>query len=136
MFQEMMKECCGKSGEPEFGKMKEFMRGHDHGARLDAVGWALFFIWIGVAWIAEVGIGIALLGVAAITLAMQLLRKRRGLKVEIFWVVAGVALGIGGLWEFFDIQMPLAPLVLIIAGIALLVWQFAPWRKESQESHS
>ena len=129
MFNEMMKECCGKGGEPEIGKMKEFMKHHDRGSRLDTLGWSLFFIWVGVAWIADFGIGIGLLGVAAITLAMQMIRKLQGLKVEIFWVVVGAAFGIGGLWEFFDIQTPRAPLVLILAGIILFAWQLSPRRK-------
>jgi len=128
MLHEMMRECCGRSGEPEIGKMKEFMERHDRSSRLDTFGWSLFLIWVGIAWLADVGIGIGLLGVAAITLAMQLVRKLRGLRVEVFWVVVGLAFGIGGLWQFFDVQIPLAPLVLIIVGIALLAWQFSPRR--------
>jgi len=87
---------------------------HDRGTKLDTVGWSLFFIWVGIAWIADFGTGIGLLGVAAITLTMQLVRKLQGLRVEVFWVVVGTAFGIGGLWEIFDVQTPLAPLVLII----------------------
>jgi len=131
MLHEMMKECCGTAGQPEIGKMKEFIEHHDRGARLDTIGWSLFFIWVGIAWVADVGIGIGLLGVAAITLAMQLLRRLQGLKVEVFWVVVGAAFGIGGLWEFFHVTTPLAPLALIVAGIALLAWQFWPRREDS-----
>ena len=131
MLQEMMKECCGKGGEPEIGKMKKFMAHHDRGAKLDTVGWSLFLIWVGIAWLADVGTGIGLLGVAAITLAMQLVRKLQGIRVEVFWVVVGAAFGIGGVWEFFDVQTPLAPLVLIVAGIVLLAWRFSPRRAGS-----
>lgn len=131
MLHEMMKDCCSAGGQPEIGKMKEFMEHHDRGARLDTIGWSLFFIWVGIAWIADVGLGIGLLGVALITLGMQLARMMQGLRLEVFWVVVGAAFGIGGLWEFFEVQTPLAPLVLIVAGIALLAWQFAPRHKDS-----
>jgi hypothetical protein len=60
------------------------MEHHDRGERLDTVGWSLFFIWVGIAWLAGVSIGIGLLGVAAITLAMQLVRKLQAMKVEVF----------------------------------------------------
>ena len=131
MLHEMMKECCGNGGEPEIGKMKAFMEHHDRGSKLDTVGWSLFFIWVGVAWVAELGTGIGLLGVAAITLGIQVARRIQGLRMEGFWVIVGAAFGIGGLWEIFDVQTPLAPLVLIIVGIALLAWQFSPRRKSS-----
>lgn len=132
MLQEMMKACCGEGGQPELGKMKEFMEDHDRGARLDTIGWSFFFIWVGIAWLTDVGISIGLLGVAVITLVMQLVRKLQGLRVEVFWVVVGAAFGVGGLWELFDIQAPLAPLVLIIVGIVLLGWRFSPRRKDAR----
>jgi hypothetical protein len=36
--------------------------------KLDAVGWGLFFIWIGVAVLADVGWGVGLIGVGLIIL--------------------------------------------------------------------
>ena len=101
--------------------MVKFMDHHNKSSKLDAVGWSLFFIWVGVAWIANLGFGIGLIGVAMITLGMQLVRKLAGLPLEIFWIVVGIGFGIGGLWNYFEIQTPLAPIVLIIAGLVLLV---------------
>ena len=118
---DMMKHCFGADGKPDFEKMMHFM-GHHHRARkVDAIGWALFFIWVGIAWIANVGFGVGLLGVASIILGMQAIRRLLGINVEFFWIVVGIGFGIGGLWEYLDVQTPLAPIVLIIAGIALLV---------------
>ena len=62
-----------------------------------------------------------MLGVAAIILGMQAVRRTLGVNLEIFWIIVGIGFGIGGLWEYFDVQTPLAPIVLIIAGVALLV---------------
>jgi hypothetical protein len=82
----------------------------------------LFLIWVGVAWVVDVGWGIGLLGVAAITLGMQAARKMSGVTVEGFWVLVGIGFAVAGLWEYLDIQLPLAPFVLIAIGLALLVW--------------
>jgi len=117
----MMKHCFGADGKPDFEKMMHFMDHHNRARKLDAIGWALFFIWVGIAWIANVGFGVGLLGVAAIILGMQAIRRLMGFNLEFFWIIVGIGFGIGGLWEYFDVQTPLAPIVLIIAGVALLV---------------
>ena len=102
--------CCGPDGRPDFEKMKAFMHRHDLRSRFDAAGWALFFIWVGIAWLADVSVGVGLLGVA----------------VEGFWILVGIGFAIAGLWQWFAIKMPLAPFVLIAAGVALLVWRVWP----------
>ena len=88
--------------------------------KLDTAGWGLFFIWIGIAFLANVGIGTGLLGVGIIILAEQLTRKLFKLRLEGFWVVAGLAFAVGGMWELFDVKLPLVPILLIVAGIVLL----------------
>ncbi len=118
---DMMKHCFGTDGKPDFEKMTHFMQHHDRAKKLDAVGWAIFFIWAGVAWIANVGFGVGLIGVAAIILGIQAIRRLLGFNLEFFWIVAGIGFAIGGLWEYLEVQTPLAPIVLIIVGIALLV---------------
>ncbi|MGE5804090.1 MAG: hypothetical protein ACM358_17725 [Gemmatimonadota bacterium] len=88
--------------------------------RVDAAGWGLFFIWVGVALLGHLGWGLGLLGVGAITVGVQLVRKYFGLAVEPFWVVVGMLFVIGGAAEFADLQFNLLPVVLIIGGFALL----------------
>ena len=118
---DMMKHCFGSNGKPDFEKMTHFMEHHDRARKVDAIGLALFFIWVGVAWIADVGIAVGLLGVAVLILGTQALRRLLGIDLEFFWVVVGIGFGIGGLWQYFEVQTPLAPIILIAAGIALLV---------------
>ena len=118
--------CCGPDGRPDFHKITAFMDRRDRSSRLDAIGWAIFFIWVGIAWLADVGIGVGLLGVAAITLGMQGLRRIRHLPVDGFWVLVGMGFAIAGFWHWFDIQKPLAPFILIAAGVALVVWKTWP----------
>jgi len=89
--------------------------------KLSAVGWALFFIWVGIALLMKVGAGVGLLGVGIITLAVQAVRKCFNLKLEVFWVVIGLLFVLGAIWELFQPKLPFVPILLIVAGSALLV---------------
>ena len=92
--------------------------------RLEAAGWGLFFIWVGVSLLLDVGWGVWLIGVAAIILLGQLARYFYDLEVEKFWVVVGVLFLLGGIWELFQVQVGLVPILLIVAGGALLLSLF------------
>ena len=92
----------------------------DLAQKLDAAGWALFFIWIGIALLADVGWGIGLIGIGVITLAGQVARKYFGLKLEGFWIIVGLLFLLGGIWELFTPTIPLVPILLIVAGAVLL----------------
>ena len=118
--------CCGPDGRPDFQEMKTYMDRHDRRTRFDAAGWALFFIWVGIAWLADVSIEVGLLGVAVITLGMQRLRKIYGIPVEGFWILVGLGFAAAGLWQWYDIEIRLAPLALIAVGVALLIWRAWP----------
>jgi hypothetical protein len=89
--------------------------------KLDAAGWGLFFVWIGIALIADVGWGMGLLGVGIITLGAQAARNYFGLKLEGFWVVTGFLFVLGGVWELFNVPLDLMPILCIVAGVALFV---------------
>jgi hypothetical protein len=129
MMRDMMKWCCGPDGRPDFDKMTIFVERHDRASKFDAAGWALFFIWVGVDWLADVGLGIGLLGVAAITLGMQAIRKVSGVRVEGFWVLVGLGFAVAGLWQWIGSEMPLAPIILIAIGVVILFW--GVWPKSS-----
>ncbi len=89
--------------------------------RLDAVGWGLFFVWVGIAFVAHVGWGTGLLGVGLITLGGQVMRKYFGLRLEVFWLMVGFFFLLGGVWELLNVQFEFVPILCIIAGVALLV---------------
>ena len=131
---DMMKWCCGPDGRPDFDKMSRYMTRHDRRSRYDAAGWALFFIWVGVAWLTELSLATGLLGVAVITLGMQGLRKVMGVPVEGFWILVGLGFAVAGSWQWFDVGRPLAPVVLIGIGVALLLWRVWPWSRHRDES--
>ncbi len=88
---------------------------------LEAVGWALFFIWIGIAMLADFGFAIGLFGVGIITLGSQTARKYFNFKVEGFWVIAGLLFVLGGIWELLKIEFDLLPILIIVAGLVILI---------------
>ncbi len=93
--------------------------------RLDAAGWGLFFIWVGIALVAHAGWGAGLLGVGIITLGMQVVRKYFALRVEVFWVMVGFFFLVGGVWKSLNVQFGLIPILCIAAGLTLLGSTFA-----------
>ncbi len=93
--------------------------------KLDAAGWGLFFIWTGIAFLADVGWGAGLLGVGLITLGAQATRRYFGLELEGFWIAVGFLFIVGGIWRLFNIQFSLWPILCVAAGVALLASKFA-----------
>jgi len=75
--------------------------------KLATASWGLFFIWMGIALLADVGWGAGLLGVGVIILGTQVTRKHFGLKLEGFWVAFGFLFVSGGVWAFFNVPFDL-----------------------------
>lgn len=89
--------------------------------RLSTVGWALFFIWVGIAFLMKFDFSIGLFGIGVLTLGVQIARLVVKLKLEGFWVVIGILFVIGGLFGMLETKFPLVPILLILAGVVLLV---------------
>jgi hypothetical protein len=87
--------------------------------KLDIAGWGLFFVWIGIALLANLSWGIGLVGVGILVIGGQLARKYMGLRFEAFWAVVGGLFVIGGVWELFSVRVSLIPILCIAAGVAL-----------------
>ncbi len=88
--------------------------------QLDAVGWALFLIWVGIAFLADLGWGWGLLGVGIIILGETVVRWVWHLGIGPFWIFCCLAFLVGGLWELFAVPWPLVPILLILCGVAVL----------------
>lgn len=91
------------------------------GRRLEAAGWGLFFVWVGASLLMDLTWSVGLIGVAAIILLGQVARRYFGLRIESFWLVVGVLFLLGGVWELYQIRFGLVPILLIVAGGALLL---------------
>ena len=92
--------------------------------KLDALGWGLFFIWLGYVLLADVGPGVALLGIGIIIWGGQLARLSFKLSLEGFWAVVGTGFVLGGVWQILETQLPLFPVLLILAGLAVIFTTF------------
>jgi hypothetical protein len=100
--------------------------------KLDAAGWGLFFIWVGAALMMDFSWGVGLLGVAVITLIGQAARRFFGLAIQRFWIVVALLFLVGGIWEQYKVEVDLVPILLIVAGVALLISIFGRRRQPSQ----
>lgn len=99
--------------------------------KLDAVGWGIFFVWIGIAFLANVGWGVGLLGVGIIALGGQAARKYFGVHIERFGLVIGIVFVVWGIWDLLRIQigtLPIPggvlPILLIVIGVVFVVSAF------------
>lgn len=97
--------------------------------RLDAIGWALFLIMIGCLLLIpeeQVPDGTWLIGAGIIIIGLQLIRRSNNLKISGFWLFVGLlALG-AGISDFYAVEIPVFPILLIIFGASIL---FDPLRK-------
>lgn len=87
---------------------------------VDSVGWALFFIWVGVALLAGFSWTVSLIGTAAIILAVQAILFLRGERLDIFMAAVGGVLLIGAFADIYGSPLSLFPALLIVIGIAMI----------------
>lgn len=89
-------------------------------SRLNAAGWGLFFVWLGIVFLGNFTFGVTMLGIAAVTLGMQGVRKLFALPFEGFWLFVGLVFLLGGVWDYLNPRLPLAAVVFFILGALLL----------------
>ena len=95
------------------------------GQQLDAIGWGLFLVMLGGLWLVpeEWGVpeGTWLVGTGVIVLGLILVRYSNGLQASGFWLFLG-ALALGtGLASVLGLDLPVFPILLIIAGAGILL---------------
>ncbi|KIF79974.1 hypothetical protein [Noviherbaspirillum autotrophicum] len=96
--------------------------------KVEAAGWGVFFIWIGIAFLANLSLGVGLFGIGIIMLGIQMGRRHFHLPIEGFGLVMGMLFVLAGLWNLLRIilgQEPiphgLMPVLSIAVGIVLVV---------------
>jgi hypothetical protein len=101
---------------------------HAPSDQLAALSWGLLFIWIGAAFLADVGWPVGVLGVGVILIGVQAARVYLGLRVELFGLAMGIAMLAWGAWHVFGdrlglVSVPggLMPIVFIALGVTLVV---------------
>ena len=90
--------------------------------QLEVGTWGVFFLWMGSALLASLPSGAWVLGVGVILLIAQLMRRLNSLRVERFWIVAGLLFMVGGASQLAHLAIDVAfiPLLCILAGAGLV----------------
>jgi hypothetical protein len=104
------------------GKVKISADKSDLANKLAAVGWGIFLIWAGAAMLLHIDPSLVILGIGFLVFVMQGIRKYKGLRLEVFWLVIGAIFIVGGLWEMLGEKLPMVPVMLIAAGVVLIAF--------------
>ncbi len=107
------------STQPAFGQGLSGAE-NERARQIGSVAWAVFFIWVGIAVLANVPWGWFLLGVGILVLLSQFARWQMTLDVERFWVACGAVFLAGGVWTLLELPWPLVPILIILLGVGLL----------------
>jgi hypothetical protein len=103
---------------------------HERSRQIDSGAWAVFFIWVGIAMLAEVPWSWFLVGVGVLILGAQIMRRQSNLKIETFFVVVGLIILAAGVWDLLAMPWPLMPIILIGLG-GYLLWKTLSPRTEA-----
>jgi hypothetical protein len=91
--------------------------------KLQAVGWALFFIMLGGLWLVPKGTvpeSTWLIGIGLILLGLNAVRYLSGLKMVWFTLVLGVVALLAGVAGIVGVALPIVPIILIIIGVSII----------------
>lgn len=95
--------------------------------RLEAIGWGLFLITIGMLWLAPAGIvpeGTWLIAAGVIMLGVNLVRYLNGIKLRGTSLLLGLLAIVFGLGELAGVQLPFVSILLIVFGASIIL---RPW---------
>ena len=95
--------------------------------RLESFAWALFFVMSGILWIMPkelVPEGGWLIGTGLIILGFSGIRYLYRIKIEGFWLVMGIIFLSFGLSEYFRVELPLFPILIILIGMSIIYKAF------------
>jgi len=91
------------------------------GARIDAVLWGLFFVWMGVILLwKKMPAGVGSLGIGGIVLGGALARWIFGATVSLYWLIIGAVFILAGIGGLAGIDLPFLSIALIVCGVLLL----------------
>ena len=92
--------------------------------RLETIGWALFLIMIGSIWLVpkeRVPEGTWLIGTGVIMLGLNAARYFNGIRMSGFTIVLGILALAFGVSDFFAVNLPFFPILLILIGARILL---------------
>jgi len=109
-------DCCDKNQQQDPAKAAM-------NKRLEAIGWALFFIMIGGLMLVPEGKLSSeawLIGVGVIMLGINLARRFIGIQVDKCGVIIGILALAFGISGSFGLDLPIFPILLILIGVNII----------------
>lgn len=95
--------------------------------RLEAIGWGLFLITIGMLWLVPTGLvpaGAWLIVAGVILLGVNLVRSLNAIKMSATGLILGLLAIIFGVGELVGVELPLFSVLLIVFGLGIIL---RPW---------
>lgn len=95
--------------------------------RLEAIGWGLFLITIGMLWLAPAGFvpeGTWLIVAGVIMLGVNGVRYFNAIKMSGMGLVLGTLAIVFGVGEFMGLELPFVAVLLIVFGVGIIL---RPW---------
>jgi hypothetical protein len=91
--------------------------------KFESIGWGLFLVLLGITWIVPKSLladGVLYIGIGIILLGFCYFKHRSGYKFSKFTLYLGLCALVLGFADYFDVDIPLLPLVLIFWGLSMI----------------
>ncbi len=95
--------------------------------RLQALGWGLFIIMIGILWLVpgeDVPESTWLLGAGIIMLGLNGVRCLYGIRISGFTVVLGILALVAGVSGLYGVEASFFPILIILVGVSIILKSF------------
>lgn len=92
--------------------------------RLENISWGLFLVMAGCLWLVPdrfIPGGTWLVGTGLILLGLNFFRYTKGIRMSGFTLFLGAAALLSGIADFFYVDLPLFPILLILIGANILI---------------
>jgi hypothetical protein len=106
----------------------------DAAVKVETTGWGLFFIWVGICFLADLGWAVFFIGTGVLMLGLQAVRRYVGLRLDSFGLVLGICLVVAGVIHAAGAQLDkvalpdwLLPGAFVAVGAALLI---SAWKRK------
>lgn len=92
--------------------------------RINAIGWALFFIMIGCLWLVPTDLlpeSTWLIGAGIIMLGTNYIRYANAIKPIGFTIIIGILALVTGIGSLLGIDVPVFPILIIFIGLSIIL---------------
>ena len=88
--------------------------------RIDSAAIGVLLVWAGICLFADLGWGVAWIGVGVVLFAEQVVRRRQAVDFDWFWVGASFVACLSGVALLYGLKVSVVPIVFILVGFSLI----------------